>query len=419
MEVVKPNQGAAPGLLPRSPQLRLLVLIVLALTAAFSTYIAVKRAVSDKTYMNGRSQAGGVDFQWSGAHILALHQDPWKTYIDGDPKDQIILGQQPNYLPEFYLMLGPLGRMPFPEARAWWCFLNLVFLAGNVLVLRAMFHLDRDHTLLLAFLVLSSLPFRVTMANGQHAIFILLMLSITFYATNRWVKGMALGVSFGKYSFSPLMVMVLLVKKRLDVLLISLILPVVGLLIAWHILGGNLKTLAFEPIATSKIAMGPGSGDIMTPLEIFMRNHGVAAGPTYSVPALLGLVAAVGVAFWIGRNRRLDERMQFVVAIVMTLLCFKHVLYDFVVLVAPLAAAMAAPRSRARIIVLVCIFHFWVLSSPINHFYPKRVYALEVMIYSVVLLILGIATSRLFPGPEIEGAAALASPARVTDPVQV
>jgi len=389
MEVVNPNGGPRRGILPESPRWRLLVLAVLAVMASVSTFVAVKEALT-----------AGIDFQWSGAHLLAQHQDPWKTYIEGDPQRQFILGQQPNYLAEFFLLIGPLGRMPFLEALKWWCGLNLLFLAGVLVLARKMFHLDRDHTLLVTFLVLSSTPFRVTMSNGQHGIFILLLLSIVFYAGNRLVKGLALGVSFGKYSFSPLMVMVLLLERQFVALLISLAPPLIGLLVAQRMVGGSLKTLAFEPIATSKIAMGPGSGDIMTPLEIAMRNHGFAAARAYTVPALLGLACAAAAAIWIVRNRRLDERMRFAVAIVMTLLCFKHVQYDFVVLVVPVAAAAMAPKSRARTIVMLCMVHFWFVTSIVNHFYPNRVYAPEVMIYAVLLFVMAIATSRLYPGPE-------------------
>lgn len=391
MQVQVDNPILAPrqGILPQSLPVRRLILIVLAFMAAISLSVAVAEAIR-----------GGIDFQWSGAHLLAGHEDPWKTYIDGDPEGKIILGQQPNYLAEFYLLLGPFGRMSFSHALVGWCIANLLFLAGNLLLLRRMFHLDRDHTLLVTFLALSATPFRVTMSNGQHGIFILLMLGLVFSVPNPWVKGLALGISFGKYSFSPLMVMVLLVRRRFGVLLLSIVPPLAGLLIAWRMLGGSLKTLAFEPIATSRIAMGPGSGDIMTPLEIALRNGGFAPGPTYTIPALFGLLVAVGVAFWIGRSKRLDERMQFAVAIVMTLFCFKHVLYDFVVLVVPVAAAVMAPKSRARTVVLLCTVHFWFLTTVVNRIFPNRVYAPEVLLYSVILLAMGIATSRLYPAPE-------------------
>lgn len=332
-----PHRCAYAGVLPQSAAFTRAILIVLALLAIVSSYVAVREALSS-----------GIDYQWSGAHLLSLHQDPWKTYILGDPNKQIILGQQPNYLHEFYVILLPLGSMPFETARAFWCVINLVLLAGILVMISRLFQLDRNHSILLALLVLSSTPFRVTMSNGQNGIFILFMFTLLFYFRNRAVKGLALGLSYSKYSFSPLLVLVLLFKRRFGVFLISLIPPAIGLVCTWFILGGNIKQLAFEPLQTSKIAMGPGFGDVMTPLEIGLRHAGFAPNLAYLIPTLVGLSSAVIFAFFIARAKNLDEKIQFAVIIALTLFCFKHVVYDFIVLLVPVAAALNAKKSTAR-----------------------------------------------------------------------
>jgi hypothetical protein len=396
MELVAPKGSLRIGVLPSSPVLRILILAVLALMAGVSTYVGVKEgAFSDPS-------AEGMDFQWTGAHLLSQHEDPWKLHILHQDQGKIVNGQQPNYLAELFLLLRPLGRMSFQHAVVWWCGLNLVFTGAILYIVCKMFFLDRDHTLLVTLLLMASMPFRVTLHLGQHSLFILLMLCLTFYPRNLVVKGLALGVSYSKYSFGPLIVVMLLVKRRIGVVLISIIPPLVGILVAWHMLGGSLKTLAFEPFVVAKEAMGPGSGDIMTPLEIVLRGLGVATDLTFSIPAALGLLAAVVAAIWIGRNKRMDERIQFAVALVLTLVCLKHVLYDFVVLVVPVAAAVMAPPSKARTIVLLCALHFWFLTPVIHYFYPKQVYAPEVFIYSLLLLVMGIATSKLYPAPDSE-----------------
>jgi hypothetical protein len=167
-------------------------------------------------------------------------------------------------------------------------------------------------------------------------------------------------------------------------------------------LGGSLKTLAFEPIATSKLAVGLGLGDVMTLLDIAISHGGFPRPLVFSVVGILGLICALAAAIWIWRDQRLDERMRFAVAIIMTLLCFKHLEYDFVVLVVPVAAAAMAPKSKARTVVMLCMAYFWFATSIVNRFFPKRVYAPEVMIYAVMLLVMAISTSRLYPGPPPE-----------------
>jgi hypothetical protein len=388
MDSATTKGSSRPGILPSSSVLRIFILAAIALIAAVSTCVGVKEAAFSDPGTEG------IDFQWSGAHLLSQHEDPWKLYINHQDKGKVILGQQPNYLAELFLLLQPLGQMPFQQAVKWWCGLNLFFTGCILYLVRKMFLLDRDHTLLIAFLLMASMPFRVTLHIGQQSLFVLLMLCITFYAQNPMAKGLALGVSYSKYSFAPIIVVMLLMKRRIGVILISSIPPLVGLLLAWRMLGGSFKSLTLEPFAVAKMAMGPGAADIMTPLEILLRSLGFPLGVTFSIPAILGLVAAVVAAIWIGRNKRMDEKLQFAVALILTLMCLKHVIYDFVVLVVPIAAAVMAPRSKARSIVLLCGAHFWFLTPIIQRLAPE-ISAMKILTYSLLLLVMGIATSLL------------------------
>lgn len=392
MALVKTSEILRHGVLPSRPVFRVLILAVFAVMAAVSTYVGVKEAA----FSNPATE--GIDFQWSGANLLSQHQDPWKLYITHQDKGKIILGQQPNYLAELFLLLQPLGRMQFQEAVKWWCGLNLIFTGCILYILSKMFVLDRDHALLVTFLLMASMPFRVTLHNGQHGLFVLLMLCLVFCPRNPILKGLALGVSYSKYSFAPVIVMMLLVKRRVGPILISIIPPLLGVFVAWGMLGGSLVTLALEPLAVAKIAMGPGSADIMTFTEVILRRLQISQTLTFSIPSVLGLLAAAVCAFWIGRSKRMDDKLRFAVVLIATLMCLKHVEYDFVVLVVPVAAAVKAPRSKAQAIVLLCAIHFWFLTPIIGRMISaQRVYALEVLIYGLVLLVMAIATSRLYP----------------------
>ena len=381
------------GVLPSSRLLRVLILAIFAVMAAVSTWVGIKEAV----FSNPATE--GIDFQWSGANLLSQHEDPWKLYISHQDKGKIILGQQPNYLAELFVVLQPLGRMPFTLALRWWCGLNLIFTAFIIYILHKMFVLDRDHTLLVTLLLMASMPFRVTLHNGQHGLFVLLMLCITFYSRNVVAGGIALGLSYSKYSFSPLIVVMLLVKRRIGVLLISILPPLLGLLIAWRMLGGDLTTLALEPFKVAKMAMGPGAADIMTPMERLLQTFGVSPDLKFSIPAVFGLIAVAVSAIWIGKYQLIDEKVQFAVALVLTLLCLKHVNYDFVVLIVPVAAAVMAPRSRAQTIVLLCGFHFWFAMPIIERIFPGA-NGPKALTYSLILLSMGIATSRLYLNPK-------------------
>lgn len=386
-----------PGVLPSQRWLRVLILAILAVMATVSTCVALKEAVfSDPA-------TEGIDFQWSGAHLLSQHEDPWRLFMSHQDKGKIILGQTPNYLGELFLLLQPLGRMPLTVAVKWWCGLNLVFAAFILYILRKMFALDRDHTLLVMLLLMTSMPFRVTLHNGQHGLLVLLMLCLAFYPRNVIARGIALGVSYSKYSFSPLIVVMLLVKRRIGVVLISIIPPLLGLFFAWQMLRGDLITLALEPFKAASLAAQEGAvgglADIMTQLETLLSAFGVSPNLGFSISAMFGLMAATVSAIWIGKNQRIDEKVQFAVALVLTLLCLKHGNYDFVVLVVPIAAAVMAPRSIAQTIVLLCGCHFWFLMPIIERIFPGA-NGPKHLIYSLVLLSMGIATYRLYLTPK-------------------
>lgn len=370
--------------LPVSPLRRLLILALLAVSAVVSTCVGVKEGLTN-----------GIDLQWSGAHLLVHHQDPWRTFLSGDPGRRIILGQQPNYLAEFYVLLAPLGRMTFEHARAIWCAVNLALLAGVLLLMRRIFALDRDHFVFLTLLVFSSAPFRVTLSNGQNGIFTLFLLILTFHLRGWFPQGMALGVSFSKYSFSPVIALLLLLKKRFRLVAVSAIPVLAGLIVAWWLVGGNLWALAFEPFATSRIAMGPGAADVMTALEIPLRSASLPTAQVFMITAVSGLALAFMAAIWICRKHRGDAKLQLALALVVTLLCTKHVIYDFVVLLVPAAVAIASRKSRARTVVLLCTAHFWFVSSVVSRIFGNGPYLPKVVIYAVILLCMALATSRL------------------------
>ena len=62
----------------------------------------------------GASVNGAVlhssDFQWSGAHLLLQHRDPWAVFLSGDPHHEILLRQAPNYLHELYILSRLSGK---------------------------------------------------------------------------------------------------------------------------------------------------------------------------------------------------------------------------------------------------------------------------------------------------------------------
>lgn len=380
MPAVSPIQRHS--FLPASARLATTILAALGVIGMLSLAVAVREAF--KT---------GIDFQWSGARLVGQHIDPWKVFLDGDPQHWIIMGQIPNYLHELYILLLPIGMLSLPRALMVWCFINLAMVAAILLLTVRMFGLDRRHALLLTSLVLASTPFRMTLSNGQHGYLILLLLTLFFSVRNTATRGLFLGLSYAKYSFSPLLVFFLALRLRIVVLLLSAIPPAIGFFLVWHMVHGDAKTLLMEPFVLARTTVGLGYADVMTPIEMILRGAGYPAHLISSIPTLVGMGMAVVCAVVLSRRRDLEERVQFALILLLTLFCFKHLLYDFVVMLVPMALLFTLPASRARIVAFCGILYFWFASTVVNRL-EHDLHAATVIVNSVILLATTIALTR-------------------------
>jgi hypothetical protein len=305
---------------------RKIILAILCLLAAGSLAIAIRQALRM-----------GIDLQWSGAHLLSQGIDPWKTFLEGDRHHQLILGQQPNYLHELYVLLLPIGHMSFHTAKAAWCCANLVFLGLSVWLIGRLYALSLHSTLLTATLLCLSAPLRVTFANGQQSLFSLLCFAAAYSIVSAQpVRGIIFGLGFAKYSMAPVVVVVEAFRRRWLSLLCAGIPIFVGLLICWRITGTHLPTLLVEPLQSARIAVSPGYADVMTMLQLALV-HTSLAGKSFQLTSVAGLLLAGIAGIWIA-VRRLETRRETALVALFTLLCFKHLIYDYVFLAIPMAA---------------------------------------------------------------------------------
>ncbi len=320
---------------------------VLALPAAVSLCAGIRNALT-------RSQ----DFQWSGAHLVLHHVDPYRQFLIHDPQHLILLSQVPNYLQELYILLLPLGAVSFPHARPVWALLNCLFAVLITLILRRIYALERSQALLLMLLLFASTPFRIVLGNGQQSLLELLLFCLIFYFAKPVGQGIALGLSYSKYSFSPVVLLYLAFRRRFRVLAISLVPPLVGLLVMWLLVHGSIITLATEPLAVSRNGVTAGLGDLMTILQTAL--HGIL--PEALVGKLMyaaALLSSVAYAYFLSRQQAVSVRRDAAALAVANLMFFTHLTYDYVFLAIPLAAALATPVRKVKIYILAAIALLW------------------------------------------------------------
>jgi hypothetical protein len=308
-----------------------------------------------------------TDFQWSGARLVVEHQDPWKTFLSGDPRHQIILGQQPNYLPELYILFLPFGLMTLAKAACAWAIINVIMAIISARLAARIFALDQNQALMSTLLFLASTPLRVTLANGQQGILILFFLSASIYCGTSLWRGIWLGLSYAKYSFAPVFVFSWALERRYKALLISVIPPALGCAAVYCLISSSALDVALGPLRVSQIAFSGSAGyaDLMTIIQMILPATGAHAALWAKVPELLAVLASAAAVIWI-HGRGCIEPIRSALVMVLTILFFKHLNYDFVVLMLPLAVTVRASQSPARTAAIGVILYFWFLSSLTN-----------------------------------------------------
>ena len=274
------------------------------------------------------------DLQWSGTRLLVNHTDPYRTYLAGDPSHSLMRWQIPNYLHELYIFELPLGYVSFPVASCIWAIANLVFMALSFVILIRFYGLSHFAAVTFVLLVLCSTAFRNSIGNGQQDVLATLSFIAVICLASPFGRAAGMSGVLAKYNFAPVILGYLLAKKELSLLLASLVIPAIGYLIfLWFIYFQHPLHVAFEPFLVSRSGITPGKADLMTAIEqIPFSSPGVTRMVSYSI----GLLAAVAYGIFISMSRLSPQAAAASMAAA-TLVTVKHVEYDLLLMIVPLA----------------------------------------------------------------------------------
>ena len=324
------------------------LLVLLVLCAAVSTSVGVMNALH-------QSQ----DFQWSGERVLLHHVDPWAQYLAGDPGHQFIMTQIPNYLPILYVLIVPLGMLSLVYAKLLWALANVVFAVVSAGAAGRAFGLRRWRIVALVCLMLMATPTRISIGNGQQSLLVLMMWCLTLLSTRLTGRGAILsGIAYFKYSFAPPMALFLLFRRGVKAFALSLVpaMAAIGLVWVW-ITGGRqpmeLLRLVIEPLAVSRDGFKADAGDpnLMNVVEQLLRGR--PQGFVNGVEVVVALAVCLCISYFaFRRNPDGDIRWQMSIMAVMSYGLFKHHTYDAVVLLLPMAYAMARWQERSAKVLL-------------------------------------------------------------------
>ncbi len=342
-----------------------------------------------------------LDFQWSPAWLLTRHIDPWATYLSGDPAHNILLNQVPNYLHELYVWMLPFAYLPILPAKLIWAVVNLVLVLVSCWCVARLYELERRRAWLLTIFVLTSTPLRVTIGNGQVTALILVALALWAVVASAEGRGLLMGVAWVKYSVPPVLSIFLLLRRRWRLLFCSALPPLVGFLFFYGWLRTPFWTLLMEPFRCSTSNVSPGLANAMALSEIALRHPPLflptpdafylsSRGWMDLAPYACGVLLAVAIAvYFFMRGKEVDGRIHLACLTAASLLCFKHQIYDFLLLIFCLAIALKAAPGPARNWLLLLIAYFWYLERLLHirrwEFWP----AVVIVSFLLLLVLIG------------------------------
>ena len=298
-------------------------------------------------------EAGSPDTQWGPSRALLQHTDPYAAYLYSADSSPFILSQRPNYPASGLILMWPYAVWDWPTAKALWALSNLLFTGVILLCLFRLLPADTEKStkLLLTSLFLMGTPWRVGIANGQHALFSLcfLLVSVVELSRRRFRVWAPLAISWFKYTIA-LPLSLLFVRSRSGR----------SALLAASLTHGALTVFAASWTHTSPVRMLLGPIEVARSLSLTERGYldvfviGATLGVESSALAGVAGLAILFVTYVTLRHDRDDLSSLSTLALASMTISF-HRMYDFIVLVIPLAYAvrMHAKGFRAQGYLLV------------------------------------------------------------------
>jgi hypothetical protein len=321
------------------------------------------------------SQKSSKDLQWSGAHLLAEHINPFETFMSGDLQHRIILTQAPNYLHLLYFTLLPFGTISFDKVKLYWLIINLL-VCGIIF-----FHIHKTTNskifTAIILLFLCSSPFRACLANGQTTLIIMLCFIISIKQKNNAFAGSALALAICKYSFAPALFLLSLAQKKWKALILAFAIHAITIYVFCSMFDLSFIYASILPLMVSAKAVALGNADFMSLLEI---NYGKNV-LYYTFPITFCVLSSI--TYFNTTHRNPSNDIAFVS--VMSLLCFKHLTYDFLFLVFALIFA-ATHGIKKNVMVIATVVWFWFLFGAIEKWTPFGKHYNLLITLNVILL---------------------------------
>jgi hypothetical protein len=296
--------------------------------------------------------ASSKDFEWGPAKVLLDRQNPYLEFMRGG--NELVDAAPPNYLPLLYFVLSPFALLSFGTAKVIWAALNVAMAIGAAIAVGRAAGWRGWGAALLVVTFLTSTPFRNAIANGQQALLILSCVIVAFAVRPAAFAGAGLALAVTKYSFAPPMVLVLALRRRLSVIGWAVAISVVVAACFAVVVRSSLLDVLVQPLHVHQKAVGSGVADLMSVAQ--------AAFGLDNSSSVLYILAIVGCVVLTAASARFVIAADWIdalsIASLISLLCFKHLPYDFCFLLPVVVTGIRASGVR-RVVILGAVAYFW------------------------------------------------------------
>ena len=294
---------------------------------------------------------GSVDFQYSPTFLFSEKTNPYEYFLHSPTREKILLGQAPVYSHFAYILLYPFTYFEWEIARLAWSISNILVGFLIVVFLCKKNYYNISDTLFILSLFFLSTPFRVCVGNGQITLLILASFCCIFIR-NLNLKSLLLGLSYIKYSFSPILAFVIIFKYGFKYFFISCTLAFVGWIFFSIYLNQEILNTLFQPIQVGFAAFSYSltTGDLFTILNNFFDNSYFSI----SVVIFFNLYISKKIS-------KINNDLLFLSLIsIINLMSFGHLIYDYIFLL-PLLIYNFKNRSNvcSKVSILIIFYFFY------------------------------------------------------------
>ena len=348
--------------------------VLLCILAAISFVIGCKNAVD--------TSKGSIDFQYDSAKLFSMGIDPYKETLNpSELQDSLNLKHyygklSANQFPSMLFFLLPFTLVSPITANWMWMICNVFFSIGSVVLLKSLFFdeyysvLCKNNELfcepddklwysLLLSLFFLGLPWRNNIGNGQHTImaFFCFLLAMSLSKQQKdGLSGVALAVSFFKYTLTIPLAVFFFYKKKYKTIATSLGIHATLTILSAIWLRASVKDMIIEPLMIASSFTEKGFLDIGATFGI---------GPM-SIVFSIGVLVAIMVYVISGEYHGTDGDLISILILISLLITY-HRIYDYFVLIVPVIVNMGKEKkSLASCLLWIITIYCFVLRKMLD-----------------------------------------------------